>query len=61
MVLSFIDRDSCGGWWFIYKLKKIIGSKQCFPLVLPRLVVGGGEFQWDLGGGVDGDKLVIIV
>ena len=41
MVLSFIDEDSCGGWGFINKLKKIIGSKQCFPFILPRLVVGG--------------------
>lgn len=47
-VLSFIDRVSYDRWWFIYKLKKIIGSDQCFPLILQRLVVGDSEFQWSL-------------
>lgn len=47
--------------WFIYKLKKVIGSKQCFSLILQGLVVGVDEFQWGLHSGIDGHKLVGIV
>ena len=32
-----------------------------FPIYIAMIGSGGGEFEWGLGSGVDGDRLVIIV